>query len=144
MDGLATLGVFLLSFVLCALLVAAVSFFGAKEKTYEEALEEQKRKLAQEHGGGKAASGKKAKAAKAAKEAVSREGAKIEKRKNARAQARKEKVSLAPCQGSFHLFLLRSGSLGVDPRVGQVIFFEPLFSVRKAVGLPFLPSCARV
>ena len=39
-----TLGVFLLSFLLCAALVGVVSLLGAQEKTFEEALEEQKRK----------------------------------------------------------------------------------------------------
>lgn len=45
---LATFGVFLLSFVLCAVLVGVVSLFGAKEKSFEEAVEELKRKREQE------------------------------------------------------------------------------------------------
>ena len=39
-----TLGVFALSFAVCAALVAAVSVFGAREQTFEEAVEEQKKK----------------------------------------------------------------------------------------------------
>ncbi len=39
-----TVGVFILSFAVCAVLVFAVSVIGAKEQTFEEALAEQKRK----------------------------------------------------------------------------------------------------
>ena len=46
---LPTLGIFLLSFLLCAGLVLAVSLFGAKEKSFEEAIEEQKRKRNKEN-----------------------------------------------------------------------------------------------
>ncbi|XP_059095012.1 ribosome-binding protein 1-like isoform X2 [Tigriopus californicus] len=44
----ATLGIFSVSFVFCGLLVFVVSVFGAQETSFEEALREQKAKLARE------------------------------------------------------------------------------------------------
>lgn len=49
-----TLGVFALSFGVCAVLVAFVSLVGAKEKTFEEALEEQRKRNKAAQEGGKA------------------------------------------------------------------------------------------
>ena len=39
-----TIGIFLLSFALCAAIVLGVSMMGAKEQSFEEALEEQRRR----------------------------------------------------------------------------------------------------
>ena len=78
-----TVCIFVLSFGVCAALVAAVSLFGAKEQTFEEALEEQKKKLAQEKN--------KHRAKKNADKAASKD-AKVEKRKNARANKKDNKV----------------------------------------------------
>ena len=57
MDSLdvTTIGVFVVSFAVCAALVAGVSVFGARERTFEEALEDQKRRLKKEKAVKKAA-----------------------------------------------------------------------------------------
>lgn len=75
-----SLAVFLITTLVCGGIVAAISFLGAKEQSFEEAVAEQKKKLEAEKGAKKAAranannaaDGKanKAKAKKAAKKAA--------------------------------------------------------------------------